>query len=262
MKKILIRLRNAFKIIGYDPFVTVTAFRGLFSYIRDYLRFKKQLKNDTAFPFDAFYPIFKDRSTPAGVMNGHYFHQDLLVAQRIFLNNPQKHVDIGSRIDGFVAHIAAFRKIEVIDIRHQEIQIPNVTFRQADMMRLPYGLMQYCDSLSSLHVIEHFGLGRYGDPIDAYGHLKGLASIYAMLQKGGTFYFSVPIGPQRIVFNAHRIFSLRYLLATLTPQYAIRAFSFVDDSGRLHANISLCDDLILNNCHCRYGCGIFELTKL
>jgi hypothetical protein len=40
----------------------------------------------------------------------------------------------------------------------------------------PYGSTPdgYCDSLSCLHALEHFGLGRYGDPIDPRGHEKGI----------------------------------------------------------------------------------------
>ena len=49
----------------------------------------------------------------AGESQGHYFHQDLLVANQIFLNSPERHIDIGSRIDGFVARVAAFREIEI-----------------------------------------------------------------------------------------------------------------------------------------------------
>jgi hypothetical protein len=73
----------------------------------------------------------------------------------------------------------------------------------------------YCDSISSLHAIEHFWLGRYGDRIDINGYIKGLNTIYWMLKKWGIFYFSVPIGPQRIEFNAHRVFSLKYLVELL-----------------------------------------------
>lgn len=73
-------------------------------------------------------------------------------------------------------------------------------------MELPAGMVNYCDSISSLHAIEHFGLGRYGDPIDYFGYLKALQNIAKIVKTGGTFYFSVPIGPQRIEFNAHRVF--------------------------------------------------------
>ena len=76
---------------------------------------------------------------------------------------------MGSRIDGFVAHVAAFREIEVFDIRPLTHKIPGVVFRRVDILDLPEALENYCDSLSSLHALEHVGLGRYGDPIDAEG---------------------------------------------------------------------------------------------
>jgi hypothetical protein len=110
-------------------------------------------------------------------------------------------------------------------------------------------------------VIEHFGLGRYGDSIDADGHLRGFHNLSRMLRPGGTFYLSAPIGPQRIEFNAHRVFSLRYLLAMIRDQYDIRHFSYTDDTGGLHENVSLSSTGIDSNFNCSYGCGIFELIK-
>lgn len=41
--------------------------------------------------------------------------------KHIFDSSPQRHLDVGSRIDGFVAHVASFREIEVIDIRPVDI---------------------------------------------------------------------------------------------------------------------------------------------
>ena len=35
----------------------------------------------------------------------------------IYAARPEKHVDVGSRVDGFVAHVASFREIEVFDVR-------------------------------------------------------------------------------------------------------------------------------------------------
>jgi len=98
------------------------------------------------------------------------------------------------------------------------------------------GLVEYCDSLSCLHAIEHFGLGRYGDPVNYDVYLLGLNNLYCILKKGGKLYFSVPIGPQRIEFNAHRIFSISYLLELFDGKYHIDSFSLVDDQGHLHEN--------------------------
>ena len=49
--------------------------------------------------------ILSDYADSAGIVKGHYFHQDLLVARLIHDHNPKRHIDIASRIDGFVAHV-------------------------------------------------------------------------------------------------------------------------------------------------------------
>ncbi len=236
--------------------------RGLRFFSHDLRNFKKQLGGDAQFPIGEWFPILNERYAESGTMSGHYFHQDLFIAKRIFQNKPAKHVDIGSRIDGFVAHVACFRDIEVFDIRALASKISNIKFVQADFMNLNPALINYTDSISCLHAIEHFGLGRYGDPIDAYGHVKGLNSIYEVLKKGGKFYFSTPIGQQRVEFNAHRVFSVDYLLGLFEGKYRIDSFSFVDDRGDLHGNAQLRPGEIAKNFGCSYGCGIFEMTKL
>ncbi len=208
------------------------------------------------------FPITSEKYESSGVISGHYFHQDLYIAQQIFKQKPNKHVDIGSRIDGFVAHVASFRPIEVLDIRANESHQQNIVFRQADLMEQNADLNEYADSVSCLHTIEHFGLGRYGDQIDLDGHLKGLSNIMSMVKKNGIFYFSTPIGPQRIEFNAHRIFSIGYLLDILTKDFKLESFAYIDDAGYFHKEISLTQDLIDSNCGCIFGCGIFVLKKV
>jgi SAM-dependent methyltransferase len=231
------------------------------AYIKDRIELGRQRGKDRAFPFGGYFPILHDRCAECGTMSGAYFHQDLLVARRIFRNQPERHVDIGSRTDGFVAHVASFRKIEILDVRAQKSCVENVEFRQADLMNLPADMIDCCDSLSSLHAIEHFGLGRYGDPIDYHGHEKAIANIHRMLRRGGVFYFSVPIGPQRIEFNAHRVFAVSYLLGLLEPRFEVRNFSYVDDRGDLHENVALEPSAAEASFGCHFGCGIFELVK-
>jgi SAM-dependent methyltransferase len=232
-------------------------------YLRNYMLIKKQAGQDIhEFPFGKMYPCVEDRYKESGDASGHYFHQDLLVAQRVFQNHPLKHVDVGSRIDGFVAHVAAFREIEVLDIRDLRLDIPNIRFRSADIMDDHFPFRDYCDSVSCLHALEHFGLGRYGDPVDYSGHLKGLRNISGMLKAGGRLHLSVPIGEQRIEFDAHRVFSLKYLLHLLEETYRLQSFSYVDDVGKLFVDVPLEEKALVNNYSCHYGCGIFELSKL
>jgi len=229
---------------------------------KDYKILKAQLGGNKDFPLGKMWPIFEDKFSEGGTISGHYFHQDMFVAKKILQNNPEKHLDIGSRVDGFIAHVAIFRLIEICDIRPIQSKVENIKFIQADFMKIDPEFKNYTDSISSLHAIEHFGLGRYNDPIDAFGHIKGLDAIYHCLKPGGKFYFSVPIGPQRIEFNAHRVFSIHYLLKLFENKYIIKSFSFVDDSGDLHEDVQLNDKNILENFNCNYGCGIFEMDKI
>lgn len=230
-------------------------------YLDDLKELIRQKGSDTSFPFGNKFPILNERFESSGILSGHYFHQDLLVARKIFENNPGNHLDIGSRTDGFVAHIAVFRKIEVMDIRELDSKVKNIEFTKADLMKLPDNMLNKYDSISTLHVIEHFGLGRYGDPIDYYGHIKAIDNITKMLKTGGKLYFSTPIGPQRIEFNAHRVFSMQYLLNMFKESYTVDSFSFVNDIGDLFENVGLEEKKIASNFDCQYGCGIFEFTK-
>lgn len=230
-------------------------------YLDDLKELIRQKGSDTSFPFGKKFPILNERFESSGILSGHYFHQDLLVARKIFENNPGNHLDIGSRTDGFVAHIAVFRKIEVMDIRELDSKVKNIEFTKADLMKLPDNMLNKYDSISTLHVIEHFGLGRYGDPIDYYGHIKAIDNITKMLKTGGKLYFSTPIGPQRIEFNAHRVFSIQYLLNMFKESYTVDSFSFVNDIGDLFENVGLEEKKIASNFDCQYGCGIFEFTK-
>lgn len=242
---------------------------GSFSF-KPYRRLKKELRTLElqskeslySFPVTKLYPIYSDREDSAGSLMLHYFYQDLHVAQRVFANNPLTHADIGSRVDGFVAHVASFRKIEVYDVRPLAMQIPNVTFCQADMMKPQSVNNESLDSISCLHALEHFGLGRYGDPICFEGYLIGLKTMTKMLKKGGRMYLSVPMGPQRIEFHAHRVFSLKYMIEMVSIDYKIEQFSYVNDQNDFFSNVEITEKAKEDNFGCTWGCGILEMIKL
>lgn len=129
-------------------------------------------------------------------------------------------------------------------------------------MNIGSEMENYCDSLSCLHALEHFGLGRYGDCIDFEGHLTGLRSITRVLKDCGTLYLSCPIGKeQRIEFNAHRVFSIAHIIQITQPDFILKHFYYVDDNGDFHSDIALDDARMLNSFECVYGCGIFEFEK-
>jgi len=224
-------------------------------YISDYIKYKKQAKVTSLFP------CLNDWTEQSGSAGGHYFHQDLLVAQKIFQYNPKKHLDIGSRLDGFVAHVASFRKIEVIDIRPQKTIIENIQFSQGDLTNLPKKLYKKYDSVLCLHTIEHVGLGRYGDKIDHEGDIKAIANLKEIVSDGGKLYLSVPIGrEERVEFNAHRVYNIKTILRLL-KDWKLISFSFVDDNGELHKNINIQTIDLKNTYQLKWGCGIFEFKK-
>jgi SAM-dependent methyltransferase len=255
-------INSYLKSAGISVRTFFDSLRGVPKFLDNYKELKRQLPLNNLFPISSMNPQLSDRFENAGSLPLHYFHQDLYVAKQIYKNNPVKHVDVGSRIDGFVAHIAIFREVEVFDIRNLGGLIPGVKFVQADLMSTEFTFRDYTDSVSSLHAIEHFGLGRYGDKIDVNGYLKGLNNIYQLLKPGGRFYFSVPIGPQRIEFDAHRVFSVKYLLELFKDKYRISSFSYIDDNNNFFADAALDTQSVNNDFNCTYGCGIFVLEKL
>jgi len=242
---------------GFDPLRMFRFFSGIPGFIKGYWQFRKM---NQEWRIGTPFPCLADRFESSGVTRGHYFHQDLYVARLVYEANPNRHVDIGSRIDGFVSHLACFRTVEVFDVRKNFSSVENIIFRQKNLMQTSEDYALYCDSLSCLHALEHFGLGRYGDPIDPSGHEKGLKSMLQMLAPGGRFYFSVPIGPERVDFNAHRVFNIQTVLR-LCNMLRLINFAYIDDSGELHhvqdLKIVLQETAFGQN----YGLGIFTFEK-
>jgi len=259
----MFRFAKWLTITGIDIKKIFTICCELPSFLKDLRKMKKMLRqtNNTSFQITKFYPVFGEKKYHSNIP-WNYFFQDLWVAQLIFKNNPLKHVDIGSRIDGFVAHVATFREIEVYDIRNVRDDISNVRFIQADICSDNFHHYDYCDSISSLHVIEHLGLGRYGDSIDPDAHIKGLRNINRALKSNGLFYLSVPIGKQRIEFNAHRIFSTSYIIELLKPYYTLEIFGYINDHSLFYPYVPITDNGFENSFGCHYGCGIFVFRKL
>ena len=186
--------------LGFDPRALIRAMIELPIYLRNLWQFRKSFSGTLRFR-----PALHDRRETAGSVGTEYFWQDLCVAQKIFRAAPTRHVDVGSRIDGFVAHVAAFRAIEILDIRPMTADIPNVRFTQADLMRPAAGLLGFTPSLSCLHALEHFGLGRYGDPVNVNGHLEGLRGLASLLAPNGILYLGFPTGWFRVDFDSHRV---------------------------------------------------------
>jgi len=225
-------LRSILRNAGIRPTALLRALRAWPRYVADRNTFRR-MDGSGSMPWGSELPMLAEWDEHSGDLGG-YFFQDLVVAKWIHEARPKRHVDVGSRLDGFIGHLAVFREVEVLDIRPQQARVPNVRFHQLDLMEeLPPEWIECTDSLSCLHTIEHFGLGRYGDPLNPNGHLKGLEQLCKLLKPGGTLYLSTLIGRERIEFNAHRIFSAQTLLSWFGNDFEIQRCAVIDD----HCNL-------------------------
>ena len=157
-----------------------------------------------------YYPCLSDNIsyTP---LDPTYFFQDSWAARKIFELKTEHHFDIGSSATT-IGILSQFVPITMIDIRPIKLEIPNLYFIEGSILDLPFD-NNSINSLSSLCVIEHIGLGRYGDPIDAFGSEKAIEEIKRVIKPGGVVIISLPIdNNNKVYFNAHRAFTREYVL--------------------------------------------------
>jgi SAM-dependent methyltransferase len=247
-------LRNA----GIRPRRILSALRGWRRYARDRAAFHRMTGADIP-RWGRDLPILTEWDESSGSLGG-YFYQDQLIARWIHDARPVRHVDVGSRLDGFIGNLSVFREVEVLDIRPQTRLVTNVKFHQLDLMsQLPDEWRAATDSLSCLHTIEHFGLGRYGDLLDVNGHLKGLEQLKKIVKPGGVFYLSTQIGPERIEFNAHRVFAPETLLGWFTDGWSIERCAVIDDECKVKEGEG---SRLLAEAKCQTGIGIVAARRL
>lgn len=249
---------------GFDPRRTLRSLRFLVGYWRDLAQWRRLASPLERSQFALrLMPTLSDKHDASGIASGHYFHQDLWAARQIHRAAPVRHLDVGSRIDGFVAHLLCFREVEVLDIRSLESDVGGLRFRQADLMSDGALNVEAAESVSCLHALEHFGLGRYGDPIRPAGWRTGLRNLARLVLPGGQLYLGVPIGRAAVEFNAQRIFDPGHIVAEAALHgLRLRAFDYVDDAGRLQAgNVAAVVPDAPWASRLEYGCGLFLFDK-
>jgi hypothetical protein len=250
------KIATIFYFLGFDPRKTFYSIKGLPYFIRDFFILLKTKQKDSM--KIKLFPILPERFDSSGIAKGHYFHQDLWAARKIRFSCPSMHIDVGSRIDGFIAHLLVFMDVTVLDIRDLTSNVKGLTFKKANLMDATSFDFEQAESVSCLHTLEHFGLGRYGDPVDLKGWKKGIQNLALIVKTGGNLYLSMPVGNERIEFNAHRVFNPNTIIEEVEKHgFTLISFSMVDDLGEFSENVN-------PNCAegFNYGCGLFEFQKI
>jgi len=198
------------------------------------------------------YPCLLD-GTVSTPFDGHYFYQGAWLSRLIAKEKPELHVDVGSSVM-MVSVLSGMVKTIFVDYRSLQAGLVNLLSIGANITCLPFQSMSI-DSLSCQHVIEHIGLGRYGDPINYEGSVQAAQELQRVLKPGGLLYLSLPVGRERVCFNAHRVHAPDSVTGMFKHMKLIE-FSYVDDKGFFYEKKSL-DDASTNE----YACGMYVFEK-
>lgn len=203
------------------------------------------------------HPCLHDRTTSTGI-DSHGFFQAIWGFKRIRAAQPTSHVDVGSDVR-WVGMLTCITRVVFIDIRPLTLELNNYEGKAGSIVALPYpdGSLS---SVSSLHVIEHIGLGRYGDPLDPDGSSKACAELVRVLAPGGKLYISVPIGESRVQFNGQRVFSIEDVVAMFLGLELLE-LSIVDTTGEFSENVSMAGVALQKGQGLDYGLGMFIFSR-
>jgi SAM-dependent methyltransferase len=244
-----------FSSLLFDPRDVALRWAGVPYFVKNLYAYRARNQSDAMRPRvrDWWYHSH-DRFAKAGSTSSQYFHQDLWAARLLHRREVTEHVDVGSRLDGFVAHMLTFATVTYVDIRPLPEPIENLRFERGNVTALPFA-DRSVDSLSCLHVIEHIGLGRYGDPIDPEGHVHAARELARVLAPGGVLLIGTPVGRERLCFDAHRVFDPETILS-LFSDLRLTEFAYIDDRSILHPDTSPAQAR-----SCEYGCGLYAFTR-
>ena len=222
-----------------------------FKYFRDLKQLKKT-QHDNEFIISPDYPCLADNTNTSGEF-GRYVYQDSWAFKHVLSKKPKKLVDIASSTY-FVAFAAQITSIESVDIRLLHTSMKTIKSKIGDVTSLPYK-NNSVEALSSLSVIEHIGLGRYGDKVDYDGMQKAINEIKRVVAFNGMILVAFPVGKiNKVIFNAHRI---------CTPEKVYMMFKglkLIDEKYALSNKIIGKKEYDKINRPYSYGC--FYFTKL
>jgi SAM-dependent methyltransferase len=199
------------------------------------------------------YPCLNDATSTTG-FDAHYLFHTAWAARVLAQTRPDLHIDISSCLR-FISLVSAFIPIRFYDYRPAKLNLSGLESDKVDLMNLPFpdGTV---NSLSCMHVIEHIGLERYGDPLEPEGDLKAIAELKRVLSKNGDLLFVVPLGDESIIqYNAHRIYTYQQILS-YSSELKLINFAYINDAGQFIAQASQQDTVGQV-----YGCGCFHFRK-
>lgn len=234
----------------------ISFFKAHRAFKKSYKKFKK-LSSENRFTLDNkdLYPCLYDNTESTG-FDRHYLYHPSWAARVLSRTQPNLHVDISSTLH-FSAIVSAFIPVQFYDFRPADVRLANLESKAADLLSLPFA-DNSIDSLSCMHVVEHIGLGRYGDPLDSDGDLKAMAELNRVVAINGNLLFVVPVGKPKIQFNAHRVYSYEQIISYFSGMNLIE-FALISEhpaDGGLIFNATA-EDVAKQE----YGCGCFWFKK-
>jgi len=226
----------------------------------DYYAFKRSSESDRFdLSFKNVYPQIKDRTIET-VFDRHYVYHTSWAARVVKEINPEYHVDISSSLY-FSGIVSAFIPVHFYDYRPADLGLSNLESKEGNLHNLPFA-DKSVKSISCMHTIEHIGLGRYGDPIDAMGDVKAVNELKRAVAVGGNLLIVVPIGGKSIIeFNAHRIYTYNQITSlVLDSEFKLKEFSFIPEDGKDGGLIRNADPKATESA--KYACGCFWFVRL
>lgn len=187
----------------------------------------------------------------------HYVFHTAWAARVLAETQPDYHVDVASSLY-FVSSVSAFVPMRFVDYRPAQLGLSGLKCGSGDLLSLPYEDNSIA-SLSCMHVVEHVGLGRYGDPFDYDGDVKAISELIRVIEPGGQLLLVVPVSEEaRIQFNAHRIYAYEQIIG-LTEGLNLIEFALIPDDGSEHGLIRHAEPHQVDGQ--RYACGCFHFRK-